>query len=206
MTTPRDEYRRHDLAGIGTELEEHFELLGTALRRNVRPSVAHIWAWGERLACVYRDGGRLFACGNGGSAAEAQHLTAELTGRFREERRPLSAVALHADTSSVTAIANDYGFDEMFARQLRAHGRPGDVLVAMSTSGSSGNVVAAAKAAADIGLTSWALTGPAPNSLASLCDDAVAVEAESTATVQEVHLVLVHALCTALDSALRDLS
>ncbi|GAB3886892.1 SIS domain-containing protein [Kibdelosporangium lantanae] len=151
---------------------------------------------------VFESGGRLLACGNGGSAAEAQHLTGELVGRFRDERPPLSAIALHADTSAGTAIVNDYGEHELFARQVRAHGRPGDVLVCLSTSGTSQNVVAAAKAAHELGLTVWALTGPAPNPLAALCDDAVTVEAPTTATVQEIHLALVHALCAALDDAL----
>jgi D-sedoheptulose 7-phosphate isomerase len=158
--------------------------------------------WGVRLADVLANGGRLLACGNGGSAAEAQHLTAELVGRFRDERMPLSAISLHADTSALTAIANDYGSDEMFARGVRAHGRPGDVLVSLSTSGSSPNVLAAVKAAHERGLTSWALTGPAPNPLAAISDDAICVEAGSTATVQEIHLLLVHVLCIALDDVL----
>jgi D-sedoheptulose 7-phosphate isomerase len=159
-------------------------------------------AWGRRLANVLTDGGRLLACGNGGSAAEAQHLTAELVGRFRDERMPLSAISLHADTSALTAIANDYGTDEMFARGVRAHGRPGDVLVALSTSGTSPNVLAAVKAAHETGLTTWAMSGPAPNPLAAMCDDAICVEAGTTATVQEIHLLLVHALCIALDDVL----
>ncbi|ONM48945.1 phosphoheptose isomerase [Nocardia donostiensis] len=184
------------------ELEQHFTALRTALQTNLGTACAQVRSWGEQLARVYEDGGRLFACGNGGSAAEAQHLTAELTGRFRAERRPLSAVALHADTSSTTAIVNDYGLEEMFARPLRAHGRPGDVLVALSTSGASANVVAAAKAGHEIGLHTWAMTGPSPNPLAALCDEAIAVEAPTVATVQEMHLVLVHALCTALEAAL----
>ncbi|MGW0246830.1 D-sedoheptulose-7-phosphate isomerase [Nocardia goodfellowii] len=182
-------------------IEEHFAALRTALERN-SGFAPIIRRWGRHLAEVFDDDGRLLACGNGGSAAEAQHLTAELVGRFRNERRPLSAIALHADTSAGTAIVNDYGEAEMFARQVRAHGRPRDVLVLLSTSGTSQNVVAAAKAAHDIGVTTWAITGPAPNPLAALCDEALAVEAPSTATVQEVHLVLVHALCTALDEAL----
>jgi D-sedoheptulose 7-phosphate isomerase len=115
---------------------------------------------------------------------------------------PLSAISLHADTSALTAIANDYGSDEIFARGVRAHGRPGDVLVSLSTSGSSPNVLAAVKAAHERGLSSWALTGPAPNPLAAICDDAICVEAGSTATVQEIHLLLVHALCIALDDVL----
>jgi D-sedoheptulose 7-phosphate isomerase len=144
----------------------------------------------------------LLVCGNGGSAAEAQHLTGELVGRYLHDRRPLSAIALHADTSALTAIGNDYGGHETFARQVFAHGRPGDVLIALSTSGISRNVVSAAKAAHEVGMTAWALTGPAPNTLAAVCDDAIAVEAPSMATVQEVHLAVIHALCAAVDDAL----
>lgn len=164
---------------------------------------ARLTGWGHRLADVLTADGRLLACGNGGSAAEAQHLTAELVGRFKDERIPLSAIALHADTSALTAVVNDYGAEEMFARGVRAHGRPGDVLVALSTSGTSPNVLSAVKAAHETGLTTWAMTGPAPNPLAAMCDDAVCVEATTTATVQEIHLLLVHSLCIALDDALR---
>ena len=109
---------------------------------------------------------------------------------------------MHADTSAGTAILNDYGGDELYARQVVAHGRPGDVLVALSTSGTSSNVLAAAKAAHDVGMIVWSLTGAAPNPLAALSDDAVCVEAPSAATVQEIHLCLVHALCLAFDEAL----
>lgn len=158
--------------------------------------------WGADLARRYEAGAHLMACGNGGSAAEAQHLTGELVGRFRHDRRPLPAVALCSDSAAHTAIANDYGFDEVYARQVTAWGRPGDVLVAFSTSGTSPNVVAAAKAALEAGVTVWTLTGPGPNTLASLADDAVAVEAPTTATVQEIHLSLVHGLCVALDHEL----
>ena len=145
----------------------------------------------------------MLACGNGGSAAEAQHLTGELLGRFREERRPLPAVALSADSSAVTAIANDDGIEELFARQVQAYGRPGDVLVALSTSGTSPNVIAAAKAGLDHAVTVWALTGPAPNPLAALSDSAIAVNAPTVATVQEIQLSLIHALCIALDKSLQ---
>jgi phosphoheptose isomerase len=157
--------------------------------------------WGRHLADVLSTGARLLAAGNGGSAAQAQHLTSELVGRYRDERAPFSAVALHAETSSVTALGNDYGFAEVFARQVRAHGRRGDVLVALSTSGRSPNVVAAATAAAKIGMTTWALTGPAPNPLTQRCHQSVAVPAADTATVQEVHQVVVHLLCATVDVA-----
>ena len=181
---------------------EHFAALQAALARIEAISSAQIESWGRHLAGVLDGGGRLLACGNGGSAAEAQHLTGELVGRFRHERRPLSAIALHADTSALTAISNDYGGHESFARQVFAHGRPGDVLITLSTSGISRNVVSAAKAAHEVGMTAWALTGPAPTTLAALCDDAIAVEAPSAATVQEIHLAIVHALCIAIDDAL----
>ena len=182
-------------------IESHFSALSAAVDL-VGPQAPRLAAWGRRLAGVLTTGGRLLACGNGGSAAEAQHLTAELVGRFRDERMPLSAISLHADTSALTAIANDYGVDEIFARGVRAHGRSGDILVALSTSGTSPNVLAAVKAAHETGLTTWALTGPQPNPLAAMCDDAIGVEAPSTATVQEIHLMLIHALCIAVDENL----
>ena len=179
----------------------HLDDLAAAARiaQSAAPVVVQ---WGQDLADIFAAGGKLLACGNGGSAAEAQHLTGELLGRFRNERRPLPAVALSADSSAVTAIANDYGIEELFARQVQAYGRPGDVLVAISTSGTSPNVIAAAKAGLDLGVTVWALTGPAPNPLAALSDSAIAVDAPTVATVQEIHLSLIHALCIALDKAL----
>jgi phosphoheptose isomerase len=177
---------------------EHVAALEDALGIVRRGSEA-IQACGERIADVLLDGGRLLAVGNGGSAAQAQHLTAELVGRYESERRPLSAICLHGDTSSLTAIANDYGHAEAFARQVRAHGRPGDVLIALSTSGRSANVVAAARAAAEAGMWTVALTGGAPNPLAEACDEAICLPAPTTATVQELHLIAVHLLCEAVD-------
>jgi phosphoheptose isomerase len=160
---------------------------------------SRIEAWGGELADRLLDGGRLLAVGNGGSAAQAQHLTAELVGRFLDERQPLSAIALCTDSAAVTAIANDYGVEELFARQVRAHGRAGDVLVTLSTSGRSPNVLAAARSARELGMTTWALTGPGPNPLAQACDDALCLPGPSTATVQELHLVAIHLLCAAVD-------
>ncbi len=167
-----------------------------------RRSAAVAGRWGERLAAALCGGGRLLAAGNGGSAAQAQHLTAELVGRYRTDRPPFSAIALHADTSSTTAIANDYGVDELFSRQVRAHGRPGDVLILLSTSGASANLLSAADAGRAAGLHVWALTGPAPNPLAAAADEAFCVDAPSTATVQELHLVAVHMICAAFDDTL----
>jgi len=158
--------------------------------------------WGRRLASVLVGGGRLLACGNGGSAAQAAHLTSELVGRYRDDRPPFSAIALCAESSAVTAIGNDYGIEEVFARQVRGHGRPGDVLVALSTSGRSANVLAAVDAANECGMVTWALSGRRGNPLADHCEQALCVESPHTATIQEIHLIAVHVLCAAVDEAL----
>jgi type III pantothenate kinase len=189
------------LAGRDVGAATHLGQLRTALDASAE-DLARVESWGHRLADRLSGGRRLLAVGNGGSAAEAQHLTAELVGRFERDRAALSAICLHADTSTLTAIVNDFGVEEAFARQVRAHGRPGDVLVALSTSGRSPNVLAAARAAHECGLTVWGLTGPAPNPLASLCDETLSVAAARACTVQELHLVAIHVLCEAVDSAL----
>jgi D-sedoheptulose 7-phosphate isomerase len=183
----------------------HLGALATALAE-LEGESGRIAALGARLGRILLGRGRLLAVGNGGSAAQAQHLTAELVGRYCDDRAPLSALALHAETSSLTAIANDYGLEEAFARQVRAHGRPGDVLLVLTASGRSPNILAAVEAGLGAGLEVWALTGPGPNPVAELADEAICVEASRAATVQEVHLVVVHLLCQAVDaevSALR---
>ena len=156
-------------------------------------------AWGEELARRLLAGNRLLAAGNGGSAAEAQHLTAELVGRFDGERAPFSAISLHAETSAVTAIANDYGFEELYARQVRAHGRPRDILMLLSTSGKSPNLLRAAETATRIGVTTWALTGQGPNPLSLSCDETIAIVGPA-ANAQECHLIALHAICRAFDA------
>lgn len=181
---------------------EHISALMSALAGLDTGRLAH---WGRRLALVLGGGGRVLLAGNGGSAAHAQHLAAEFTGKFDADRAPYSAFALHAESSTVTAIANDYGYDEVFARQVRAHGRPGDVLLTLSTSGRSRNLIRAAGVARGAGLESWCLTGPAPNPLAAACDEAVCVGSHGapalTATVQEAHQVALHLICLAFDRA-----
>jgi D-sedoheptulose 7-phosphate isomerase len=179
---------------------DHLAALAAALAA-LETEVNRVDAWGRSLAGVLMGGGRLLAVGNGGSAALAQHLTSELVGRYRDDRPAFSALALHAEGSSFTSITNDYGAHQAFARQVRAHGRPGDVLVALSTSGRSPNVLAAVEAAKACALTTWALTGRRPNPLAEACDDAVCADAAATATVQEIHQVIVHLLCAAFDCA-----
>jgi D-sedoheptulose 7-phosphate isomerase len=164
--------------------------------------LARLDRWGAQLAAVLLEGGRLLAAGNGGSASQAQHLTSELVGRYRDERVPLSAIALCTEGPAVTAIGNDYGVEEMFARQVRAHGRPGDVLVALSTSGRSPNVLAAVEAARAGGMTTWALAGRPGTPLELACDDALCVDSAHTATIQEIHLITIHLLCEAVDASL----
>jgi D-sedoheptulose 7-phosphate isomerase len=187
--------------GPVTLLGDHVDRLTQALPalRRASPTLA---GWGGDLAARLLGGARLLTAGNGGSAAEAQHLTAELVGRFDRERRPFSAIALHADTSSLSAIGNDYGYAQVYARQVRGHARAGDVVMLFSTSGRSPNLLAAAAAAREVGATSWALTGPAPNPLARACIDAVCLPGD-TATVQEMHLVALHMVCRAIEAAVK---
>jgi D-sedoheptulose 7-phosphate isomerase len=175
----------------------------TAALRDVSSHVDTLDRWGRLLADVLcgQRRGRLLAAGNGGSAAQAQHLTAELVGRYRTDRPPFSAICLTAETSSLTAIANDYPADELFARQVEAHGRTGDVLVLLSTSGRSPNIVSAARRARECGITTLAMTGPGPNPLAAAADEAVCIDSPWTATVQECHLVALHLVCAAFDAA-----
>ncbi|GAA4426722.1 SIS domain-containing protein [Georgenia halophila] len=187
-----------------TWLDDHRRELQGGLDA-LRGDAGTVSRWARLLADRLVAGGRLLTVGNGGSAAEAQHLTSELVGRFLTERRPFSAICLSAETSSLTAIVNDYGPDEMFARQVEGHGRRDDVLMLLSTSGSSANVLRAAERGHELGLHVWAMTGPAPNPLQAASHDSLCVQAPSTAAVQEVHLVAIHALCAAVDAELASL-
>lgn len=150
-----------------------------------------------------RGGGKLLVCGNGGSAADAQHFTAELLGRYERERDGLPAIALHADTSTLTAVSNDYGFEQVFARQVSALGRPGDALIAISTSGNSPGILRAVEAAHRAGLAVVALSGRDGGALAALLQPAdveLRVPATVTARIQEVHILALHCLCELIDA------
>lgn len=149
-----------------------------------------------------RGDGKILLCGNGGSAADAQHIAAELSGRFYLDRAPLYAEALHVNSSYITAVANDYGFEEVYARMIRAIGRRGDVLIALSTSGNSANVIAAAIAAKSLGMTTIAMTGSSGGKLAATADTLLAVPSTITPRIQECHITIGHIICELVESAL----
>jgi len=176
--------------------------LKLAAARELAPPLARAV---EAMAGALRAGGKVLACGNGGSAADAQHFSAELLNRFERERPPLAAVALTTDTSTLTSIANDYDYLQVFEKQLRALGRAGDVLLAISTSGNSGNVIAAMRAAHEIGVRIVALTGNGGGKMAELLRESdvhVCVPHRKTARIQEVHLLALHCLCDGIDFSL----
>ena len=149
-------------------------------------------------------GGLLLVAGNGGSAADAQHIVAELTGRFLRDRRPLRALALHVNTSALTAIGNDYGYEHVFAREVSAHGRPGDVLLAISTSGNSQNLVRAIEAARQKKVTVIGLTGESGGQMRAACDLCLRVPSKSTPRIQEMHILIGHTICQFLEERLAE--
>ena len=155
----------------------------------------------ELISTSLKSGKKVLFCGNGGSAADAQHLAAELVGRFQKERRAMPALALHTDTSAMTSIANDYGFDHVYSRQVQAHGREGDVLVALSTSGNSVSIIRAAEEARHIGVKVVAMTGHDGGQLKSLCDIWIGVPSSVTARIQECHILIGHFLCEVAEAA-----
>lgn len=149
-----------------------------------------------------QNGGKVLFCGNGGSAADAQHLAAELSGRFYKDREPLFAEALHVNSSYMTAVANDYGFDEVYSRMVKAKGRKGDVLVALSTSGSSRNIVKAAEEASKLGVKVLSLTGEGGGELKRYSDLLLAIPSTDTPRIQEAHILLGHIICQQVESTL----
>lgn len=178
-------------------LKEHLELFGRLEKLASQSNTAV-----RSIERTLSSGHKLLLCGNGGSAADSQHIAAELTGRFVKDRRPLAAIALSTDTSALTCIGNDYGFDEIFARQVAALGQPGDCLLAISTSGNSRNVIRAAETARAAGIHTIGLLGRDGGKLLPLCDVAMVVPSDSTARIQEAHIFLGHTLCAMLEEAL----
>ena len=190
---------------LQARLRSHFEASIRAKQDTLAAAVPALERASRRLAERLQAGGKVLACGNGGSAGDAQHFAAELTGRYERERPGLPGIALTVDTSALTAIANDYAFDQIFAKQVQALGRKGDVLLAISTSGNSPNVVKAIEAAQALGMSVIALTGKDGGRMARLLrgDDIELRSASSvTARVQEVHILFLHCLCDAIDEQL----
>ena len=179
-------------------LSDHVETVERS-RALVEPAAA----LAEAAISVLHAGGKLLFCGNGGSAADSQHLATELTIRFERERRALPAIALTTDTSALTAAGNDFGFERVFARQIEALGRPGDLLIAFTTSGESPNIVAALRAARELGVRTACLTGRHGGRIAreKLADHCLVVPGDRTASIQEVHILLGHFVCAAIDAA-----
>ncbi len=153
----------------------------------------------RRMAATFEEGGSVFACGNGGSASDAQHFAAELTGRYQVDRPGFPAIALTTDSSALTSIGNDYGFEAIFARQLASLARPGDLLLAISTSGDSANVIRAVLHAREHGIRSVGLLGRDGGALAELVDHPLIVPADATARIQEAHILMLHLLCEAFE-------
>lgn len=171
-------------------------------RRTIEAQTPIIVAIAERIVETFRRGGKLLLCGNGGSAADAQHIAAEFVSRFRRERRGLPAIALTTDTSILTAISNDYGYERVFARQVEALGRPGDMVIGISTSGVSASVMTAMRAARDGGMATVGFTGASGGMLVDHVDLCLCVPSHNTARIQEVHITVAHVVCEIVERTL----
>lgn len=189
-------YRMNIEKTIGESIAVKQQMLSDKELHQLMQHVAH--------ACVatFTKKGKVLLCGNGGSAADAQHIAAELSGRFYYDRDPLYAEALHVNTSYVTAVANDYAYDEIYARMVKAAGRDGDVLIGLSTSGNSKNVVRAFEQAKELGMTTVALTGKSGGVLAGMADFCVKIPSENTARIQEAHILVGHILCEIIEQTI----
>ena len=185
------------MSGYQENLREAIRVMGTLAELEAPLKQAASW-------CVeaLNAGRKLLLCGNGGSSAQAQHLAAELMGRYKDYRRPLAVVALTADSAILTCVGNDYSFDEVFARQVHALGRAGDILIVFSTSGNSPNILAALRAARELGLKSIAILGCAGGKAAGAADSALVVRHTDTARIQEGHQLLIHALMDEIEAGL----
>lgn len=188
-----------------SHMTSHFDDAIDALKAGSRELAEPMAAAVDLLFGTLANNGKILSCGNGGSAADAQHFIAELVGRFERDRLPLAGIALNTDTSILTAVGNDYGFDAIFERQINALGQPGDVLVAISTSGNSTNIIGAIKAAHERDMSIIALTGKGGGQIGELLVDSdihLCVPHDRTMRIQEVHIVLLHALCDGIDALL----
>ncbi len=183
-------------------VEQIFAESIAAKQETLKKNLPQIVKTAEVIMEAFNNHHKLFFCGNGGSAADSQHIAAEFVGRFQKERAAWPAIALTTDTSALTALGNDYSFDIVFARQLQALGQKGDVLVAISTSGNSKNVLEAVKQAKAIGIKTVGVTGGSGGQLAALCDIAIIAASSKTARIQESHLCIFHAICELVENSL----
>lgn len=194
---PKDKMELMKAAAILTQtLQAHQETL-TAMPK-MEPQVQ---AAADLLIESLQNGGQVLVCGNGGSSSDAQHLVGELVGRFLTERRPLPAIALGGSEAALTAIANDYSYEQGYSRQVRAYARPGDIFIGITTSGNSGNIVAAAEAAKAAGAKVIGMTGEGGGKMKGLSDVLLNVPSKQTPRIQEMHILLIHVLCEAVDNA-----
>ncbi|HEU5458886.1 MAG TPA: D-sedoheptulose 7-phosphate isomerase [Pyrinomonadaceae bacterium] len=180
---------------LANSLQEHL----AAIQKLLDSKISDIEQSGQLICEALTSGRKVLLCGNGGSAADAQHIAAELVGCYEKQRRSWPAIALTTDTSALTAVSNDLGYEQVFARQVLGLAQPGDVLVAISTSGKSQNVLRAAEQAREVGCKNIALTGATAEPLASLCDIVVAVPSARTSRIQEVHITVGHLWCEMVD-------
>lgn len=184
---------------IENEIKSHIEValkVQDQLLENIQKSC-------EIVVKTIQNGNKIFICGNGGSAADAQHIAAEFTGRYKSERNPLAAIALTTDTSALTAIGNDYGFDFVFVRQLQALAKNGDALIAISTSGNSKNVIKAINFAKENGIKVIGFSGKGGGEMRNLCDLNLIVPSNDTARIQEMHIFIAHTICQAIDDSVK---
>ena len=191
------------MINIENRITRHFQDSIDTKQRVVAALTPHIATASHSMMNCLKNGGKILSCGNGGSAADSQHFAAELVGRFEREREELAAIALTTDSSILTAVGNDYSFDEIFSKQVRALGKRGDILFAISTSGNSKNVVAAIDAAHLKGMNVVAMTGRNGGNIAGLMqtgDVLLNVDSQVTTRIQEVHLLMLHCLCDAIDN------
>jgi D-sedoheptulose 7-phosphate isomerase len=193
-----DTLEKPTAALLARSLREHLETIKALLDSRL----GEIESAGRFICEALDAGNKILLCGNGGSAADAQHIAAELVGRYEQQRRPFPAISLTTDTSALTALSNDYGYEEVFARQVEALATAGDVLIAISTSGKSPNIVKAAEKARALNCKTIALTGCSGEPLASCCDLAVVVPSERTSRVQEAHITIGHLWCEMVDANL----
>jgi D-sedoheptulose 7-phosphate isomerase len=194
MNSPSDSFTRWVIDEIEASID--------VKRRTIETQAPMIVAIAERVVETFRRGGKLLLCGNGGSAADAQHIAAEFVSRFRRERHGLPAIALTTDTSILTAISNDYGYERVFARQVEALGRPGDMVIGISTSGISASVIAAMRAARNGGMATVGLTGASGGTLVDHVDLCLCVPSHNTARIQEVHITVAHTVCEIVERTL----